>query len=65
MALKPISTHYEIKLVCDFCGHVQDEVGVPTEHEGEDIPNICPVCSIGELRYEQLPITEYVDEEDD
>lgn len=65
MALKPISTHYETKLVCNFCGHIQDEVGVPTEHEGEDIPNICPVCNIGELQYEQLPITEYVDEEDD
>lgn len=65
MALKPISTHYETKLVCDFCGHIQDEVGVPTEHEGEEIPSICPVCNIGELQYEQLPITEYVDEEDD
>lgn len=64
MALKPISTRYETKLVCDFCGHIQDEVGVPTEHEGEEIPSICPVCNIGELQYEQLPVTEYVDEED-
>lgn len=65
MALKPINTRYETKLVCDFCGHIQDEVGVPTEHAGEEIPNICPVCSIGEMQYEQLPVTEYVDEEDD
>lgn len=65
MALKPINTRYETKLVCDFCGHIQDEVDVPTEHEGEEIPSICPVCNIGELQYEQLPITEYVDEEDD
>ena len=65
MALKPVSTKYVTKLVCDFCGHIQDEVGVPTEHEGEEIPSICPVCNIGELQYEQLPVTEYVDEEDD
>lgn len=65
MALKPINTRYETKLVCDFCGHIQDKFGLPTEHQGEEIPNICPVCSIGELQYEQLPITEYVDEEDD
>ena len=65
MALKPISTHYETKLVCDFCGHIQDEVGVPTEHEGEEISFTCPVCNIGDLQYEQLPVTEYIDEEDD
>lgn len=65
MALKPISTHYETKLVCDFCGHIQDEISVPTEHEGEEITDICPVCNMGNLQYEQLPITEYVDEEDD
>lgn len=61
MALKPVSTHYITKLVCDFCNHIQDNVGVPTEHEGD----ACPVCGIGELQYERLPVTEYVDEEDD
>lgn len=65
MALRPVSTHYITKLVCDFCNHIQDNVGVPTEHEGEEITYACPVCGIGELQYEQLPVTEYVDEEDD
>lgn len=60
-----VSTKYVTKLVCDFCGHIQDEVGVPTEHQGEEIPNICPVCNIGEMQYEQLPIEEYHDTEED
>lgn len=64
MALKSISNHYETKLVCDFCGHIQDEPGIPTEHEGEDFTCSCPVCNIGKLQYKQVPITEYVDEED-
>lgn len=63
MALTPVSTHYENKLVCDFCGHIQDEIGIPpTEHLGEDISNECPFCGIGKLQYKQLPIVEYVDE---
>lgn len=65
MALKPVSTKYVTKLVCDFCGHVQDEVGIPTEHEGEEPICVCPVCNIGELQYKQVLVTEYFDEEDD
>lgn len=65
MALKPVSTHCVTKLVCDFCGHIQDEVKAPTEHEGEEISFTCPVCGIGSLQYEQLPVVEYVDEEDE
>lgn len=65
MALRPISTHYITKLVCDFCNHIQDtDISIPTEHEGEEITFTCPVCGIGELQYEQLPVTEYVDEDD-
>ena len=66
MAMQLVSTRYETKLVCDFCGHIQDsEFKLPTEHQGEDIPNICPVCNIGEMQCEQLPIEEYRDTEDD
>lgn len=65
MALKPINTRYVTKLVCDFCNHIQDEISPPTEHEGEEITYTCPVCGIGELQYEQLPIVEYIDEEDE
>jgi len=66
MALKPVSTKYVTKLVCDFCNHIQDaDVSIPTEHEGEEISFTCPVCNIGDLQYEQLPVSEYVDEEDD
>jgi len=65
MALKPVSTRYVTKLVCEFCGHIQDKVDIPTEHEGEEVTSLCPACCIGELKYEQLPVTEYVDEEDD
>ena len=64
MALKPIGTRYKTKLVCDFCSHIQNEISIPTEHEGEEITYTCPVCGIGELQPEQLPVTEYVDEED-
>ena len=64
MALKPIGTRYVAKFVCDFCGHIQDEFGIPVEHEGEEITYVCPTCGIGELQYKQLPVTEYVDEED-
>jgi formylmethanofuran dehydrogenase subunit B len=60
MALKPISTSCVTKLVCDVCGHIQDEISIPTEHVGEEIT----YCNIGELQYEQLPVVEYVDEED-
>lgn len=24
MALKPVSTKYVTRLICDFCGHIQD-----------------------------------------
>ena len=65
MALKPISTRYVTKLVCDFCGHMQDEFGVPAEHKNEDFTYKCPACGIGELKYGQLPIVEYVDEDDE
>lgn len=65
MALKPIGTRYITKLVCDFCSHIQNEISIPTEHEGEEITYTCPVCDIGELQYVQLPVTEYADEEDD
>lgn len=64
MALKPVSTKYVTKLVCNFCGHIQDDPGIPTEHEGEEPICTCPACCIGELEYEQLPVTEYVDEEE-
>lgn len=63
MALKPVSTRLVTKLVCDFCGHIQDEFDIPTEHEGEEFICACPVCNIGELQHKQVPITEYVDEE--
>lgn len=64
MALKPIGTRYITELVCDFCSYIQNEISIPTEHEGEEITYSCPVCGIGELQYVQLPVTEYVDEED-
>ena len=65
MVLRPIGTRYVTKLVCDFCRHIQDEFGIPAEHEGEEITYTCPVCGIGELQYKQLPVTEYADEGDD
>ena len=41
MALIPVSTRFVTKLVCDFCSNIQDEVGIPTEHEGEEVTSIC------------------------
>lgn len=64
MALKPVGTRYVTKLVCNFCGHIQDDFGIPVEHEGEEIAYTCPACGIGELQYKQLPVTEYVDDDD-
>lgn len=65
MALKPVSTRYVTKLVCNFCRHIQDDFSIPVEHEGEEIVYACPVCGIGELQYKRLPVTEYVDDDDD
>ena len=64
MTLKSVDTRYVTKLVCDFCSYIQDETSIPIEHEGEEITYTCPDCGIGELRSEQLPVTEYVDVED-
>ena len=55
MSLEPIRTRYETKCVCDFCGYIQDEIGVPPEHRGEEIPSICPVCNIGEYITVNMP----------
>ena len=65
MSMQLIGTRYVTKCVCDFCGHIQDEISPPTEHAGEEIPDTCPMCGIGEMQYEQLPIEEYHDTDDD
>lgn len=65
MSMQIISISYITRLVCDFCGHIQDEVCIPTEHQGEEIPGTCPACNIGEMQAEQLPVEVYHDTDDD